>query len=85
MALYRKLRALMYEYGDTQEELAYYLDRSVATISLRLCGKSHWTVQEMYLLMDRYHIPDNQLHMIFPRSGKADADLPPVRTRRHTA
>ena len=65
-----KLRGLMREYGDTQDDSARVLLVSRATVSNRMRGESDWNLSEMYALMDRYHVPHDRLHEVFPKDGR---------------
>lgn len=68
--LYGKLRGLMREFGDTQDDVARALLLSRISVSNRLRGTAEWRLDEMYALMDRYHVPHDQLHMVFPKGGR---------------
>lgn len=67
---YTKLRASMAEYGDTQLTLAKALRCTKTHISNMMTGKTPWRLDDMYSIMSRYGIPDDQLNTIFPRDGK---------------
>ena len=68
--LYGKLRGLMREYGDTQDDVARALLLSRVSVSHRMCGKLDWKLGEMYALLDRYNVPHNRLHEVFPKDGR---------------
>ena len=68
--LYSKLRGLMREFGDTQDDVARVLLVSRVTVSNRMRGESDWNLSEMYALMDRYHVQHDRLHEIFPKDGR---------------
>lgn len=68
--LYSKLRGLMREYGDTQDDVARALLLSRISVSNRLRGTAEWKLGEMYALMDRYHVPHDRLHEVFPMGGR---------------
>ena len=68
--LYSKLRGLMREFGDTQNDVARALLLSRISVSNRLRGTAEWKLGEMYALMDRYHVPHNRLHEVFPKGGR---------------
>ena len=55
--LYSKLRGLMREYGDTQDDLARALLLSRASVTNRMRGAAEWRLDEMYALMDRTTCP----------------------------
>ena len=68
--LYSKLRGLMREFGDTQDDVARALLLSRISVSNRLRGTAEWRLDEMYALMDRYHVPHDRLHEVFPKGGR---------------
>ena len=68
--LYSKLRGLMREFGDTQDDVARVLLLSRISVSNRLRGTAEWKIGEMYALMDRYHVPHDRLHEVFPKGGR---------------
>ena len=70
--LYSKLRGLMREFGDTQDDVARALLLSRISVSNRLRGTAEWKLGEMYALMDRYHVPNDRLHEVFPMGGRND-------------
>ena len=70
--LYSKLRGLMREYGDTQDDVARVLLLSRISVSNRLRGTAEWKIGEMYALMDRYHVPHDRLHEVFPKGGRTN-------------
>lgn len=67
---YRKLRALMAANGDLQKDLADMLGICQQAVSFRFSGRSDWRLTEMYAIMDRYNMPYNQLHLVFPPWAK---------------
>lgn len=68
--LFSKLRGLMRKYGDTQDDLARVLLLGRASVSNRMRGAADWKLGEMYALMDRYHVPHDRLHEVFPKGGR---------------
>ena len=70
--LFGKLRGLMREYGDTQDDIARALLLGRVSVSNRMRGASDWKLSEMYSLLDRYHVPHDRLHEIFPMGGRND-------------
>lgn len=67
---YAKLRALMMQNDDTQNDLARLMLVSPQAISNRMNNRSDWKLSEMYAIMNRYHVPHEQLHEVFPEGGK---------------
>ena len=68
--LYSKLRGLMREFGDTQDDVARALLLSRISVSNRFRGAADWKLGEMYALMDRYHVQHDRLHEVFPKDGR---------------
>lgn len=68
--LFSKLRGLMREFGDTQDDIARALLLSRASVTNRMRGAAEWRLDEMYALMDRYHVPHDRLHEVFPMGGR---------------
>lgn len=67
---YAKLRGEMLAHGDTAKDVGDVLLVSTACVSHRLNDRQPWTLDEMYALMDRYHIPYGQMHIYFPKHGR---------------
>ena len=67
-----KLRGLMREFGDTQDDVARALFLIRISVSNRLRGAAEWKLDEMYALMDRYHVQHDQLHEVFPKGGRTN-------------
>ena len=68
---YAKLRGLMREYDYRQEDLAKTLGVDARTLNrkINLTG-SCWTIDEMYSIMDRFGVPHEQMHELFPKGGQ---------------
>jgi len=68
---YAKLRGLMREYDYRQEDLAKTLgvDARMLNRKINLTG-SCWTIDEMYSIMDRFGVPHEQMHELFPKGGQ---------------
>ena len=67
-----ELRAEMVRNGFDGQALADLLGCSRTTVSSKLCGKSPWTSDEMYFILDIFGIPDSELGRYFPRNGISD-------------
>lgn len=67
---YAVLRGLMAANEDTQVDVARELKLGVCSVSHRMMGREPWRVDEMYALMDRYHRPHSEMHIIFPPGGR---------------
>lgn len=70
--LFGKLRGLMREFGDTQDDVARALLLSRISVSSKLRGATEWKLGEMYALMDRYHVPYSKLNEVFPNGGRSE-------------
>lgn len=68
---FRELRAMMMRHGDTQKDIARALLLGLSMTNYKMNAKRPWTLEEMYILMDRYHIPYDQMHIYFPKDGKS--------------
>lgn len=64
------LRALMLASGETAPDLAKVLQIDRITLSRKMNGHVQWKMDEMYGVMDHYHVPHERLHEVFPRDGK---------------
>ncbi len=66
---YPRLRAALTESGIEQPYLAELLKRGNQYVSHRITGKSPWSQEDMYFLMDTLNISHDQLHLYFPPKG----------------
>lgn len=80
MADYRKahlvLRELMADGGYTREELARQLRIGVATLSYRLNGRLPWLKDEMYKILEIFSVPEEHMHIVFPKNIYSKKRLP---------
>lgn len=67
--LYSELRAEMKRKGVKAYDIAVWLNLSERSVHSRLSGDIPWTLPEMYLIMDKLHIPLHKLHIVFPQGG----------------
>lgn len=51
----RKLKALRMQFGDTQTDLASYLEIRVNTLNFKENGKTSFTLEEAYKIAKRYN------------------------------
>lgn len=51
----RKLKALRAKYGDTQTDLARFLNIRVATFNFKENGKTEFTLNEAYKISQKYN------------------------------
>lgn len=68
---FKALRLALMDADIQQGYLARQLRVSVSTITARMNGNRPWTLDEMYLVMDLLRLPYAQLHVYFPKNGKA--------------
>lgn len=57
----------------TQEDLARKLGVSQGAVSSRFNGRVPWTDREMYEILDICQAQPEELHLYFPREGRAIA------------
>lgn len=69
---YKALRNVMHAKEVTQKELAKVIGVAPSTMSFKMNVKegSEFTVAEMYKILDYLDLPDNALHVMFPRDGE---------------
>lgn len=67
---YARLRGAMVANDDTQESLARVLLMTKAAVSQRFNNRTPWKIDEMYMLMNRYHLPHSELNLYFPEGGR---------------
>ena len=65
---YTELRKLMRERGVKRHDLALWTGRSDVCISDRF-SHGTWTLPEMYIIMDKLHVPYRKMHLLFPQGG----------------
>ena len=78
--MYDHLSGRLKQLGITQGDLAKRWSVSQATISHRFCGKTPWTIDEMYDILEICHAQPEELHIFFPPKGIIfnKKDLPAV-------
>ena len=64
-----RLRQLNMNCGD----LAYALGISAMAVSNRMTCKTQWGIEEMYKVLDICRAQPEELHLYFPRDGRATA------------
>ena len=65
---YTELRKLMRTRGVRRHDLALWTGRSDVCISDRF-SHGTWTLPEMYIIMDKLHVPYSKMHLLFPQGG----------------
>ncbi len=73
---HRVLRDLMDEIGYTNEDLARDLKLGGTTVSLRLNGRRAWQKDEMYRVLEIFRVPEEYMHIVFPRNIYSKKRLP---------
>ena len=77
-----EVRKLMREYDLSNERLGQELGCAASTISSKLNGKTPWTSEEMWQIMELFNEPACRLHIIFPRDGQNEAGAKHRKIRR---
>lgn len=69
MSTYLKLRGLMAQNDVDQRRLGLELGLTRQAVSQRFTNRTAWNLQEMYKVLDFFHISYDRLHEIFPKNG----------------
>lgn len=64
--MYRKLRARMFEFDITQEDLRKLFKKSYSYITPRMTGKTPWSMDDVYKLCGLLKIPYDEITLYFP-------------------
>ena len=64
--MYEYLNGRLQQMGIRQAELGDMLGMCSASVSHRFTGRTPWTIDEMYKIMDICQAPAEQLHVYFP-------------------
>lgn len=67
---YRFLSGRLKQLGIRQSDLADVLGLNGASVSHRMCGRSPWTLDEAYLVLDLCKAEPSEFHLYFPPIGK---------------
>lgn len=67
--LFRTLRAELLRQSVTREDLADLLGCSKATLSADFTGKRSFSMQDVYIIMDKLNLPYTQIATFFPPNG----------------
>ena len=77
---YRRAHAviweLMAEVGYTREDLARDLKLGLTALSFRLNGRTPWQEDEMYKVLEVFEVPEEQMHIVFPKNIYSKKRLP---------
>ena len=78
--MYEYLSGRLKQLGVKQGDLAKRWNLSQAAISHRFCGKTPWTIDEMYDILEICYAQPEELHIFFPLKGIIfnKKDLPAV-------
>lgn len=71
MPRYRKLRGALVGQGYRGQDLANYLNLSVAAISRRMTGRTPWSMEEAYKSLQFVGAPASTIFDFFPPDGRA--------------
>ncbi len=64
------LKGRLKQFGLRQSDLVEPLGLNLSSISHRFTGRTAWSLEEMYTLMDICRADYRELHLYFPKSGK---------------
>lgn len=64
--MYEHLTGRLQQMGIRQADLGNMLGLCSASVSHRFTGRTPWTIDEMYKVMDICQAPAEQLHIYFP-------------------
>ena len=67
--MYLFLAGRLKQLGVRQAELGDMLGLCSASISHRFTGRTPWSLDEMYKIMEICQAPPEQLHIYFPKGG----------------
>lgn len=67
--LYRTLRAEMVRQNVTRDDLAGWLGCSKGTLCADFTGKRSFSMQDVYIIMDRLDLPYAEIMNYFPPNG----------------
>lgn len=67
--LYRTLRAEMVKQNVTRDDLSKWLGCSKATVSADFTGKRSFSMQDVYIIMDKLNLPYTEIATYFPPNG----------------
>lgn len=81
MRTYTKLRSRMSEYGWTCADLADEFGLSPQAISNRMSGRNPWNIDEIYKILNIFHIPHCEMYLYFGPGGRYVEPVKPQRMR----
>lgn len=66
---FARLKRLMLDNDVLGGDLAFMLGISNGALSKKLSLQSPFSEVERWKIMDIFHVPENELHLVFPRNG----------------
>ncbi len=66
MCMYQYLTGRLKQLGIRQSDLAPELGLTPGSVSHRFCGRTAWTIDEMYQILDICRAQPEELHLYFP-------------------
>lgn len=69
--LFSALRGAMVTCGLENRDIAKIIGKSATHVSHCLNCKADWTISDEWAIMAALNRPDSDLHIMFPRNGKA--------------
>ena len=70
------LRELMDDANYSNRDMARQLNLGVDAVSKRLNGRAEWLKEEMYRLLDVFKVPEEHMHIVFPKNIYSKKRLP---------
>lgn len=70
MALYRNLRRVMFEFDETQQDLAKITGRSQSYIGERMRGQRPYDMEDVYKICEHFNLELNDISKYFPLKGQ---------------
>lgn len=65
--MYDFLAGRLRQLGIRQQDLVESMGLNQGSISHRFCGRTQWSIEEMYKLLDICRADPSELHIYFPR------------------
>jgi hypothetical protein len=66
---FKILRCIMHEHDYTQQMLGEELGLTQCSVSHRMNAHVPWSSDEMWHIMELFHVPAKRLHEVFPSHG----------------
>lgn len=75
MALYKRLRMVLYSEDMTQKDLARILKKSESYVAVRMSGRYPFSMSDAYTTLDYFDLPHQNLCTYFPPKGKGEIEV----------